>query len=127
MVRKIQASQLDKEIQDMLSTYVTDFSRGLEEVKKEETRETVKEIKANVASQGLVKSGEYQRGWGYSTQGNSIFIRNRHRYQLTHLLEKGHAKRGGGRVRAYPHIKPAEEAMIERYTKKVERLARDEV
>lgn len=127
MVKTIKASQLDKELQDMLSTYVTDFSRGLEKVKKQEARETIKEVRANVASQGLIKTGAYQKGWGYSTQGSSIFIRDRNRYQLTHLLEKGHAKRGGGRVRAYPHIAPAEKNMIERYTKKVERLAKDEV
>ena len=65
--------------------------RADEMLLRDMARETIKEVRANVASQGLIKTGAYQKGWGYSTQGSSIFIRNRNRYQLTHLLEKGHA------------------------------------
>ena len=124
MARTIKASQLDKELQDMLSTYATDVSRGLEKLKLEEAKETRDEVKANIKSQNLIRTGDYQKSISYKKSGTSyvVYARTPH-YRLTHLLEKGHAKRGGGRVRAYPHIGPAEQNMIKRYTKGIERLA----
>ena len=40
---------------------------------------------------------------------------------FAHLLENGHAKRGARRVRAIPHIKPAEEHAEEVLLKDIEK------
>ncbi len=40
---------------------------------------------------------------------------------LPHLLENGHAKRGGGRVEGRAHIAPVEAELINAYKKAVER------
>lgn len=51
-------------------------------------------------------------------------VHNKEHYRLTHLLEKGHAKRSGGRTRAIPHIAPAEEAAKEKFIQDVEAVIR---
>ena len=60
------------------------------------------------------RTGRYAKSWTNKTTAESatsmqVTVYSPYRYMLAHLLEHGHAKRGGGRVRAIPHIAPAEE------------------
>ncbi|MFB5249640.1 HK97 gp10 family phage protein [Bacillus mycoides] len=66
------------------------------------------------------KTGGYRKGWRKKKDGNSVVIHNT-KGQLTHLLENGHAKAGGGRVPEKVHIRPVEEYVIDELPRRIER------
>ena len=71
-------------------------------------------------------TGAYAKSWSVKTERETsssllLIVHSRNRYQLAHLLEFGHAKRGGGRVAAQPHIAPAEEKGVGELEKSIER------
>ena len=72
-----------------------------------------------------VRYGKYKKGWKLKKEKNKRIIHNATDWRRTHLLEKGHALANGGRSKAYPHIKKAEEFVKEQVVKRVEeRLAK---
>ena len=84
------------------------------------------EAKKDVQAGAPVKSGKYKKSWTVKTTKENantleVTVHSRNRYQIAHLLEFGHAKRGGGRVRAFPHIAPAEQKAAELLDREVER------
>lgn len=111
----------------------TEVMKGLEEyaelatdVMKKEIQETGKIVKQQIEQTAPRKSGRYAKSWAVKKTAETsstleVTVHSRNRYMLTHLLENGHAKRGGGRVRAIPHIAPAEEMGIKELEERIER------
>lgn len=116
-------------ISAMLEEYSADVVADMKSEAKEVAKATVKELKAT-SPVGAGSNGHYKDGWTSKVEAEnsvSIGIRvyNKKKPGLTHLLEKGHAKRGGGRVEGIPHIAPAEKNAIAEYEKRLkERLSR---
>lgn len=118
---KIPLDQIGDEIAKILSEYTEDVIKGIDEAGQEVAKEAVKELKAKSPK----KTRVYAKGWTKKTEKkygdvSTVIIHNKNKPSLTHLLEHGHAKRGGGRVDGIPHIKPVEEKIIKEFSSKVE-------
>ena len=86
---------------------------------KAAVRKSANTVKRQIGEKAPVgKTGRYAKSWRVKTteENSQKLIQTVHspkRYMLAHLLEKGHAKRNGGRTRAIPHIASAEQAGAE--------------
>ncbi|MDE6789839.1 MAG: HK97 gp10 family phage protein [Ruminococcus sp.] len=99
---------------DEIMKGLTEYSELADSAMKKAVRKTATSVKNEISANAPVKSGRYKKSWtAKKTKENShtleMTVHSKDRYQLAHLLEKGHAKRGGGRVAAIPHIAPAED------------------
>ncbi len=103
-----------------------EYAKASSEDVKEAVRKAGKDLKSEISSSAPKKTGKYAKSWTVTTQketANSLelVVHSKNRYQLAHLLEKGHAKRGGGRVAAKPHIAPAEEKIVAELEAEIQR------
>lgn len=94
---------------------------SIDEVSKEAVRKLKKESPKGA-------TGKYKKGWTrkFDKQrirvGATVYGKSG-TYQLAHLLEHGHAKRGGGRTKPIEHIAPVEDwAVKEVFDRMVDKL-----
>lgn len=111
-------NNLSNEIAAALATFTNEISKELEQTKKKVVRDAVKDLKATSPKD----QGDYARGWKATRQGDAMVIHNANKPQLTHLLEGGHAKQGGGRVAGKSHIEPVEQRVIKEFERELERV-----
>ena len=119
------ASDFSIQIMEALQEYNHQVDRTMKEILPAIAKEAAKQIQGSAPK----KSGSYARGWRQQTTlsalGVESVVYNARLPGLTQLLEKGHAKRGGGRVpSAAEHIKPAEEWVKTEAVKRLEEALR---
>lgn len=113
MGSRIAVGDLARAVNEAMSEYRDLTEQALKSAVTQVAKETMDIAKEKSPS----LSGRYKKGWTTKKTTDasgqiSITVHNRARPGLTHLLEKGHAKRGGGRVSGVPHIAPAEEYTV---------------
>ncbi len=125
----INPEEIAAEMQRVLTAYATDVKAAIEVAAKETADAIMKDLQ--VTSPKRKKGGgEYRKGWKVKKESKggktSYIVYNKTRYQITHLLEHGHAKRNGGRVPAILHIQPAEDKYLPDYMNKIERAIEEQ-
>ncbi len=111
MSKKISVTELTDVIKEQLEDYRQLAVDEMTEAVKDAGETVRKEIAANAPKD----TGKYAKSWvskvtAQTALGVEVTVHSPSRYRIAHLLEHGHAKRGGGRVEARPHIAQAEEA-----------------
>lgn len=123
----VNIADLDKEIEKILKENFREVSGKVVAATNYVANETRDKLKQTSPKD----SGRYSEGWAVKkqdTRKDSIFgsyeaiVHNKDRWFMTHLLELGHAIRGGTqRVKAYPHIREAEEEAAKLYRNELQK------
>ena len=115
----IKVDDLAGEIVLAIQAYTEDVSEAIDQA----ARDTAKAMAKDLRETSPKDTGEYAKGWTHRKEApGSYRVYNKKKPQLTHLLEHGHAKAGGGRVEGIPHIKPAQDRYVPEFEKKVQQI-----
>lgn len=122
MAGRIRIDQLASEVMAGLTEYADLATEDMKKAVKKAGATVRKEIQANAPKD----TGDYAKSWSVknvreTANAMEVVVHSRNRYQLAHLLEFGHAKRGGGRVPGKAHIAPAEEKGVRELEQEIQK------
>ena len=121
MATKTAIDKLDTAIEKILAEYEGEVTENMGEIVQRIGKAGVSALRQE-SKEKFNGTGKYAKGWKSETLtsrlGTTVIIYNS-MPGLPHLLENGHAKRGGGRVAGVPHISTVEEKLIDDFEKEV--------
>ena len=105
---------IETEIMKVLTDYTEEIAEEVEAAADRRAKEAVKTLKAT-SPRSKLNHPHYADGWTVRKQKSGgrleVTIYNRKKPHLTHLLEYGHLKKGGTRVKGIPHIEPVQKKL----------------
>lgn len=118
----IRPEQLASAVMEGLKKYADLAADDMKKAVRKAGTSVRKEIQQNAPAD----TGAYAKSWAVKKEKETsdslqLIVHSKNRYQLAHLLEHGHAKRGGGRVAGKVHIAPAEENAVRQLEEEIER------
>lgn len=121
MATKITIDNLDSTVKKILEEYEGEVDSNMAQITKRVGDAGVKALKNE--SKSAFDGNKYWKGWKATTEQNRLYtkviIHNAKLPGLPHLLEFGHAKVGGGRVKGRVHISKVESELIRDYESEV--------
>ena len=122
MGRKVPIDRLSEEVEKILNEYGEHVQENLGDIVKQMSKKGAQTLRGQSKST-FSGTGDYAKGWTsraetgrFSAQGT---IYNKDVPGLPHLLEHGHANRGGGRTPGRVHIKTVEDELVKEFEQKV--------
>ena len=107
---------------DNLANEITEGLKEYADLASDDVKKAVRKagntVRKEISENAPKDTGAYAKSWSVkktkeTSNSLEVTVYSKNRYQLAHLLEHGHAKRGGGRVAARPHIAQAEQSAVE--------------
>lgn len=120
MGQRVNADAISGAISKILDEYGEQASDAIREVTPKVARKAAKQLRSKKSfAAGGHPTGKYAGGWKVKVEEHQLstdaIVYNGSEPGLPHLLEFGHANRGGGRTPAYPHIAEVEQEAVKEF------------
>ena len=123
MAKRTPIDKLQSTISKALESYAGEIDSTLDDAVKKVTKAGVSALRSE-SRQMFGGSGAYAKGWTSQAETSRLSSQGiifNTKPGLPHLLEHGHANRGGGRTAGRAHIAPVEETIITQFQAEVEK------